>query len=178
MFLFIWSLPSWICEIRRLRVFFLSLLVDGTLIEAWASMRASAEDGLHELPRGGGRTRTDFQARTIDGRMPRPPSRAGSPGGQDQLCFWTWLVGTASACWSSPACHWPSGSPFGWPRSGSNPAPSGRLAITLGADKAYDAEDFVNELRSMKVTPLVAQNTSGRSSAISDDQRIEISFLR
>jgi hypothetical protein len=39
-------------------------------------------------------------------------------------------------------------------------------AITLGADKAYDAEDFVNELRSMKVTPHVAQNTSGRSSAI------------
>ena len=34
------------------------------------------------------------------------------------------------------------------------------------SDKAYDAEDFVNELRSMKVTPHVAQNTSGRSSAI------------
>src|SRR5260221_4935076 len=31
---------------------------------------------------------------------------------------------------------------------------------------AYDAEDFVNELRSMKVTPHVAQNSSGRSSAI------------
>jgi hypothetical protein len=39
-------------------------------------------------------------------------------------------------------------------------------ANTLGADKAYDAEDFVNELRSMTVTPHVAQNTSGRSSAI------------
>lgn len=40
-------------------------------------------------------------------------------------------------------------------------------AITLGADKAYDTEDFVNELRSMRVTPHVAQNnTSGRSSAI------------
>jgi hypothetical protein len=38
--------------------------------------------------------------------------------------------------------------------------------ITLGADKAYDAEDFVNELRAMKVTPHVTQNTSGRSSAI------------
>ena len=38
--------------------------------------------------------------------------------------------------------------------------------ITLGADKAYDAEDFINELRSMKVTPHVAQNTSGRRSAI------------
>ena len=40
-------------------------------------------------------------------------------------------------------------------------------AITLGADKAYDAEDFVNELCSMNVTPHVAQNTSGRGSAIS-----------
>jgi hypothetical protein len=39
-------------------------------------------------------------------------------------------------------------------------------AITLVADKAYDAENFVNELRSMKVTPHVAQNTSERSSAI------------
>jgi Transposase DDE domain len=38
--------------------------------------------------------------------------------------------------------------------------------ITLGADKAYDAEDFVNELRSMNATPHVAQNANGRSSAI------------
>ena len=38
--------------------------------------------------------------------------------------------------------------------------------ITLGADKAYDAEDFVNELRSMQVRPHVAQNNNGRSSVI------------
>jgi hypothetical protein len=38
--------------------------------------------------------------------------------------------------------------------------------VTLGADKAYDAEDFVNELRAMRVTPHVAQNVSGRRSAI------------
>jgi IS5 family transposase len=38
--------------------------------------------------------------------------------------------------------------------------------ITLGADKAYDTEDFVNELRSMNATPHVAQNINGRSSAI------------
>jgi IS5 family transposase len=35
-------------------------------------------------------------------------------------------------------------------------------AISLGADKAYDAEDFVNELRSMNVRPHVAQNDNGR----------------
>lgn len=38
--------------------------------------------------------------------------------------------------------------------------------ITLGGDKGFDSADFVNELRSMKVTPHVAQNTSNRRSAI------------
>ena len=40
------------------------------------------------------------------------------------------------------------------------------VAITLGADKAYDAADFVEELRGLNVRPHVAQNTSGRRSAI------------
>ena len=39
-------------------------------------------------------------------------------------------------------------------------------AVTLGADKGYDADDFVEELRTMNVRPHVAQNTSGRRSAI------------
>lgn len=39
-------------------------------------------------------------------------------------------------------------------------------AITLGADKGYDAADFVNELRSMNVRPHITQNTSGRRSTI------------
>lgn len=33
--------------------------------------------------------------------------------------------------------------------------------ITLGTDKSYDAEDFVNELRSMNVTPHVAAKVTG-----------------
>lgn len=33
--------------------------------------------------------------------------------------------------------------------------------ITLAADKGYDAEDFVNELRSMNVTPHVAAKNKG-----------------
>ena len=35
-------------------------------------------------------------------------------------------------------------------------------AITLGADRGYDAADFVNELRSMNVRPHVARNTTRR----------------
>jgi hypothetical protein len=38
--------------------------------------------------------------------------------------------------------------------------------ITLGADKGYDAQVFVNELRAMNVRPHVTQNTNGRRSAI------------
>jgi hypothetical protein len=38
--------------------------------------------------------------------------------------------------------------------------------ITVGADKGYDAAEFVMEARELGVTPHVAQNTSGRRSAI------------
>ena len=37
---------------------------------------------------------------------------------------------------------------------------------TVGADKGYDTKDFVAQTRALDVTPHVAQNTSGRRSAI------------
>jgi hypothetical protein len=39
-------------------------------------------------------------------------------------------------------------------------------AVTLGADKGYDAADFVEELRTINVRAHVARNTNGRRSAI------------
>jgi len=41
-----------------------------------------------------------------------------------------------------------------------------RKRVTLGADKGYDTRAFVEELRRREVTPHVAQNVSGRRSAI------------
>jgi transposase len=38
--------------------------------------------------------------------------------------------------------------------------------ITLGADKGYDAAEFIEACKAMKVTPHVAQNKSGRQSAV------------
>ncbi len=35
--------------------------------------------------------------------------------------------------------------------------------VTLGADRGFDAADFVNELRTLNVRPHVAQNTTRRS---------------
>ena len=40
--------------------------------------------------------------------------------------------------------------------------------ITLSADKGYDAQEFIEACLEMKVTPQVAQNTSGRRSAVPD----------
>src|SRR5205085_3791887 len=39
-------------------------------------------------------------------------------------------------------------------------------AVTLGADKGYDAADFVEELRTINVRPHGARNTRGRRSSI------------
>jgi transposase len=44
--------------------------------------------------------------------------------------------------------------------------PRGSRRRTLGADKGYDTRDFVADCRARRVTPHVAQNISGRRSAI------------
>jgi len=40
------------------------------------------------------------------------------------------------------------------------------ITITLGADKGYDAKEFIEALQEMNVLPHVAQNKSGRQSAV------------
>lgn len=42
----------------------------------------------------------------------------------------------------------------------------GAHPVTVGADKAYDTKDFVSQMRNRKATPHVAQNNTGRRSAI------------
>jgi transposase len=44
----------------------------------------------------------------------------------------------------------------------------GRHRVTLGADKGYDARDFIAELRHMEITPHVAQNDTHRRSAVDE----------
>ncbi|CDS54750.1 Mobile element protein [Polaromonas sp. CG9_12] len=46
--------------------------------------------------------------------------------------------------------------------------PHAQTAITLGANKGYDAHEFIEAFLAMGVTPHVAQNTSGRRSAVPD----------
>lgn len=151
--------------------------VDGTLIETWASMKSfKPKDGANEPPaEGGGRNKeTDFHgekrsnethASTTD---PEARLYRKGVGKEAKLCF----IGRAlmenrhglfvDACLTPADGHAERIAALHM----IEPWADQPRAITLGADKAYDAEDFVNELRAMKVTPHVAQNTSGRTSAI------------
>lgn len=45
-------------------------------------------------------------------------------------------------------------------------SPGSSRQLTLGGDKGYDTRELVDDLRALCVTPHVAQNTSGRRSAI------------
>ncbi len=41
--------------------------------------------------------------------------------------------------------------------------------ITLGADKGYDAGEFIKALQDIQIAPHIAQNKAGRASAVSDE---------
>jgi transposase len=151
--------------------------VDGTLIEAWASMKSfRPKDGSGEPPApGGGRNREpDFHgqkrsnethASTTD---PEARLYRKGPGKEAKLCFMGHALMenrnglVVDACLTEANGHAERIAALHMiePRA-ERPKP-----ITLGADKAYDVEDFVNELRSMNATPHVAQNAKGRSSMI------------
>ena len=151
--------------------------VDGTLIEAWASMKSvRPRDGSDGPPaEGGGRNaEADFhgQKRTngTHGSTTDPEARLykKGKGKEAKLCFMGHGLMEnrhgllVDACLTFADGHAERVAALHM----IEPLADRPRAITLGADKAYDTEDFVNELRSMKVTPHVAQNTSGRRSAI------------
>jgi transposase len=150
--------------------------VDGTLIEAWASMKSfRPKDGSDEPPADSGRnTEVNFRgekrsnvthASTTD---PDAKLYRKGPGKEAKLCFMGHGLMENRSGLLVGACVTPADGHAERVAALAliEPLADRPRAITLGTDKGYDAEDFVNELRSMRVTPHVAQNTSGRRSAI------------
>jgi transposase len=151
--------------------------VDGTLIEAWASLKSfRPKDGSDEPPAsGGGRNaeadfRGERRSNETHASITDPDARLyrKGTGKEAKLCFMGHalmenrsglLVG---ACLTRADGHAERVAAL----TLIEPRADRPRAITLGADKGYDAQDFVNELRAMRVTPHVAQNTSRRRSAI------------
>lgn len=151
--------------------------VDGTLIEVWASLKSfrpkDPPDG--GTPAGGSRNASaDFRGEKRSNETHRSSSDTDAmlyrrgPGMEAKLCFighglmenrCGLLVDARLTRVSEHAERLAALEMI-------EPFADHPRAITLGADRGYDAADFVEGQRSMNVRPHVAQNTSGRRSAI------------
>jgi len=149
--------------------------VDGTLVEAWASIKSfRAKDGSGEPPSPGRNGERHFhnekRSNETHASATDPDAKLYRKGNNQaaKLCYMghalmenrhglvvgatlTQATGTAErqAALDMIVRHSP-----------------GSRRLTLGADKAYDTKAFVAGLRDFNVVPHVAQNTSNRASAI------------
>jgi transposase len=150
--------------------------VDGTLIEAWASMKSfRPRGGSDEPPPDGGRNaEVDFHGQKRSNQTHSsttdPDARLykKGPGKEAKLCFIGHGLMENRSGLLVDTCLTPAGGHAERVAALAmiEPRADRPRSITLGGDKNFDVEDFVNELRSMNVTPHVAQNMGGRSSAI------------
>jgi len=148
--------------------------VDGTLVEAWASLKSfKRRDDVSGPPDDPGnptvnfhgeRRSNDTHASTTD-----PEARLARKGKAQEakLCYTGHVLmenrnGLAVAGCVIPA----SGHAERAAALALLGEREGRERVTLGADKGYDTRDFVAAVRLLGVTPHVAQNTTNRASAI------------
>jgi transposase len=147
--------------------------VDGTLIEAWASMKsfrpkdgsgppAPGRNGERDFHGEKRRNQTHASVTDRDARLyrkgPGQPAKLAYLGhvlmeNRHALVVDTRLTLATGTAEREAALEMVADRP-------------GNHRITLGADKAYDVAGFVADLRDYNVTPHLAQNTTNRRSAI------------
>jgi IS5 family transposase len=146
--------------------------VDGTLIEAWAGLKSfKRRDTVTPAPDDPGNPTVDFHgerrsnATHISTTDPEARLMRNGRGREAKLSYHGHVLmenrhGLAVGARVTLAT--------GTAEREAAVARAGRLrpGVKLGADKGYDARDFVAELRAEGVTPHVAQNTAHRRSAI------------
>ena len=149
--------------------------VDGTQIQAWASMKSFvAKDGSSEPPSPGRNGERDFHnekrsndthASTTD---PESKLYKKGKGKEAKLSFMgnamtenrNGFVVEAELRQVSGTVEREAAKDMITRRS------PGSERITVGGDKGFDSADFVADLRALNVTPHIAQNTTNRASAI------------
>jgi hypothetical protein len=150
--------------------------VDGTLIEAWAgqkSFKRKQPVSIDVPPDDPGNPSVDFRgerrtnathASTTD---PEARLYKKAKGREARLCYLGHaLMETHHGLVVDTRVTQATGTAEREAALAMAEAIPGQQRVTLGADKNYDTRDFVRELRELRVTPHVAQNTSGQSSAI------------
>ncbi len=149
--------------------------VDGTLIDAWASMKSfrpkdeGGDDGGRDGSEGGGNQERDFhgqkRANESHASVTDPDARLHRKGNgkESRLCYMGHalmenrnglVVGGGVTLASGTAEREAALEMLDRHRPMSGKA--GRRRITLGGDKGFDVGDFVDDLRTRRVTPHIA----------------------
>ena len=148
--------------------------VDGTLIEALASLKSYRPKDEDGPPGGGGRNPTvDFhgEKRSRDTHESKTDKDAflfkKSKGAEAKLAYLGHLLmENRHGLVVNAKVTQATGKAEREAAVDLVDALGGTDRITLGADKNYDTKGFVDDMRKMTVTPHVAQNDTNRSSAI------------
>jgi transposase len=149
--------------------------VDGTQVQAWASMKSfAAKDGSSDPPSPGRNGERDFhgekRCNETHASTTEPEAKLYKKGkGKEAKLSYIGNVMTENRNGFVVEAELR-------PMSGTVEREAatamivrhspGAQRITVGGDKNFDTTDFVADMRALNVTPHVAQNTSGRRSAI------------
>jgi len=148
--------------------------VDGTLIDAWASIKSFRRKDEEEPPTTGGRNdAVDFhgEKRTNETHESTtdPDSRLFKKGkGKEAKLSYMGhvLMENRNGLITDTELTLATGTAERDAATDMVRGVSGTKRITVAGDKNYDTKDFVKTLRNLKVTPHVAQNDKRRASAI------------
>jgi transposase len=148
--------------------------VDGTLIDAWASMKSfRPKDGSGEPPGPGRNGERDFhgekRSNETHASATDPDARLykKAEGQAAKLCHMGHVLIENRHCLVVDTRTTPAtGTAEREAAREMIAAIPGRHRITVGTDKAYDTADFVADTRDLNATPHVTQNDKGRHSAI------------
>lgn len=140
--------------------------VDGTLIDAWASMKSfQPKDGSGEPPGPGRNGERDFhgekRSNETHASTTDPDARLyrKSAGRESRLCYMGHaLMENRNGLAVTARLTHATGKAEREAALDMVDARANRRRITLGADKAFDVSDFVSDLRQRKVTPHIAVN--------------------
>jgi hypothetical protein len=147
--------------------------VDGTLIQAWAGYKSFVrKDGKDDDDGGAIRGKscsneTHVSSTEPDGRLFRNGKAASELRfiGHTLMKYRNGLIVNAMVTQADGHAECEAAMAMVADVRQANPAGE----ITQGADKGYEAAEFIKALQDMKVTPHVAQNKSNRKSAVADE---------
>jgi Transposase DDE domain len=140
--------------------------VDGTLIEAWASLKSFQRKGEQNTPPDDpGNPTVDFHGEKRSNETHESTTdpdallaRKGN-GKEAKLCYnGNLLIENGNGLILTTELFQANGTAERDAALVMLEQIPGEQRVTVGADKAYDTKDFVAECRNMKVTPHVAQN--------------------